>query len=182
MKRKFTLSVLLVAFLALFAMDTKAQDFYSQSYASRNSGSFSKSTSLLSIQYGFGDQLGYSYGYVGPFYLRYEQAVLDELGLSAYVAPGFGFSSNYSRFDLAFGAIAYYHFNKFIPVEQLDVFLGAGIAFLTGNSSTSDKFHFNTRPAFKGGARWYFNPKVAGVVEFGYDASSYTQIGVTFRF
>lgn len=198
MKKKFTLNFLLFAFFALFSMEASAQGFYSDSYRVRNSGSFDKETSILSLQYGFGDFTRTApvtkRTIVGPFTLKYERAVLEELGIAAYISPqmehySFGQKDirNVNRFHLGFGAIAYYHFNKLIPVEKLDLFAGLGVGFRIRtdsfpNSDRKTESRFRPAPVFKFGGRWYFTNTFGVNIEFGYDESTYTQLGVSFRF
>lgn len=195
MKKIFLTTTL--AILALSAFDAHAGGFYSTSYKSRNSGSFSKNTNLLSFGIGFPNHINASYnnfGGFGPIYAKYEHGIMDEISVGAYVAAGFG---NYRQgwgtaykvnvFGLSIGALGYYHFNKLIPVKQLDAYAGAGfgvrsLAYSTDSGFTTPDNTFKPIGIVKVGARWYFSNSFSVYAESGYDRMSSFNTGVTLRF
>jgi len=82
--------------------------------------------------------------------------------------------------------LGYYHFNKLIPVKQLDVYAGTGPAFRSRNVTYSDDSYDNYSStdvilAFKVGARYYVKNNFAFYGEGGFDHMSDINLGVTFR-
>jgi hypothetical protein len=194
----------LISFLLLSAAVGYSQNsFYNNSYEARNSGSFSQETSLLSFGIGFPNipVNGYTFGVFngntsgfGPIYAKYEHGFLrDEVGLGGVFANSFG-SYKYNNgnnktkiFAWAAGVMGYYHFNKLIPVEKLDVYAGAGFILRSrsykyddGSTSNNTDTNFN----FNGvvGARYYFVQSFGAYLELGFDSMSDVNLGVTLRF
>lgn len=198
MKKLF--SILLCSALSFAITTSYAQDngraFYKQSYKSRNSGSFNHNASLLSFGYGFPNHSGVDYWHhgnrigFGPAYIKYEHGIIDEVGIGGYM----GFAASRYKFNngdverttaFGMGILGYYHFNKLIPVNKLDVYLGAGIGFrIWSHTSVTDNkdSDFDPLPIGKIGARWYFTPKFAVYAEGGYDDLSDVNLGITLRF
>ena len=199
MKKIFFLA-LATACLGIFTNNASAQSksFYATPYKERNSGSFSKGTSLLSLGYGIGsiNHLGIWTGYssipIGPIYLKYEVGVMDELSIGGYIAPEYTIrrlnGNAYSNsLGLGLGVLGYYHFNKFIPVEKLDVYAGAGFGIkyygeTYKNNTIKNYSKIYPRPLVKVGARYYLANNFAVYLESGYDNSSSLNIGITLRF
>lgn len=194
------LSILLALGLGLGATSVaSAQDngraFYKQSYESRNSGSFDRNTSIVSIGYGFPNSTysgNWDNGF-GPIYGKYEHGIIDEVGIGGYLglAAASHSSPHYKDKFSAFGmgVLGYYHFNKLIPVHQLDVYAGAGLGFVNGHYKFDDhspystsSSYFDVNAIFKAGARWYFTQGFGAFLEFGYDNMSSVNLGVSFRF
>lgn len=182
------------------AQNSDAHDFYKQSYSSRNSGSFDKNTSLVTIGYGFPNYSvsgsAFDNGF-GPLYIKYEHGILNEVGIGAYAAfAGSRWKTAYYKntaTSFGLGVMGFYHFNKLIPVKQLDVYAGAGIGFDLVHYNYDDKspYPFNNSGSetnfdpdgiFKVGARWYFTPGFSVFAEGGYDGMSDVNLGVSFRF
>lgn len=196
-----TFSLLFASALCLgFSVTSQAQsstghNFYKQSYASRNSGSFDKNSSLLTLGYGFPNVTtgGYWDNGFGPLYVKYEHGILNEVGIGGYLGfaasahDGPGYKDNATA--IGFGVLGYYHFNKLIPIKQLDVYAGVGIGFINGHYNydahspfnRSDSY-FDVNGIFKAGARWYFTPGFSVFLEAGYDGMSDANLGVSFRF
>lgn len=186
-----------------------AKSFYRSSYESRNSGSFNQSYSLVTLGYGFpntalpGDGFG---GYsstpfgIGPMYLKYEHGFLrDEIGLGGHIA----FSNAWERYTnggtkytnsvVAFSAAfkGFYHFNKLIPVKDLDVYASAGLSLWNrvyhydsswpANFNRPDHSGTQVVAVFQVGARYYVKPKLGLYAEAGYDQMSSINFGVTFK-
>jgi len=175
--------------------------FYKQPYKSRNSGSFSRNTGILSFGYGFPNESGTGYDYwingnradFGPAYVKYEHGIIDEIGIGGYAgfaASRYRYSKNNVDHATAFGmgALGYYHFNKLIPVRQLDVYAGVGIGFRarsfteTRNKVKTNGTDFDVLPVAKAGARWYFTQLFGVYAEVGYDQMSDVNIGINLRF
>lgn len=188
--------------LALFYSIGHAQTgkaFYKTPYKSRNSGSYSKSTGILTLSYGVPNESlsGYSHrgnnriGF-GPAYVKYEHGIVDEIGLGGELAIAGG------RYDysgdqhekvlvLHMAFMGYYHFNKLIPVPQLDVYAGSGIAVRNRAIRYSDNTYSNYTDtdvtlAFKVGARYYLKNNFGFYGEAGFDDMSDINLGVSFRF
>lgn len=197
----FTCLVLLTLSTTVQAQNGRA--FYKTSYKSRNSGSFSAKTGLLSFGIGFPNRSGAGYDWdndrlgFGPLYVKYEHGILDELGIGGYVAGAasrhkYGPNDRFTDkiFSVSIGAMAYYHFNKLIPVRKLDVYAGAGIGGrqLTYTydddwaGSRGDRTNFDVIPLFKVGARYYFTKMFGVYGEGGYDDMSDVNLGITLRF
>src|SRR5215216_7585 len=109
-----------------------ADDFYDTPYNTRNSGSFSLSTGILSFGYGLSNNAVNGYSYVsgfngnsraafGPVYVKYEHGIIrDEIGLGGQMAFSHtwikynngsgGYRDDVGAFSL--GLLGYYHFNK----------------------------------------------------------------------
>ena len=198
-------ATLLIAGMGISVLPAQAQNtgkaFYKQPYQTRNSGSFSKDASILSIGYGFPNESGTGYSHwnngnrmgFGPAYIKYEHGVIDELGIGGYAAfAASRYKYNNDDVDrtvaIGMGVLAYYHFNKLIPVKQLDVYAGAGIGFrnLTytedGRRGSDSDTDFEVLPIINVGARWYFTPRFAVYLEGGYDEMSEVNTGITFSF
>lgn len=202
MNRLRTLSLAIAGMLAgslAFAQD-QGRAFYQQPYKTRNSGSFSSDASILSIGLGAPNNNRVGKGWNGgnrigfpPTYVKYEHGIIDEVGIGGYLA----FSASRYKWDndfyhartaFGFGVLGYYHFNRLIPVSQLDVYAGAGLGFRVVNDiheRPNDRHRdsdFDPLPLFKAGARWYFTPKFAVYLEGGYDGMSDVNLGITLRF
>ena len=207
MKKVFLLAIALLAVSSLsFAQNSKS--FYRSSYESRNSGSFSQETSIVSLGYGFANQYypnynGSVYGglnsfSLGPVYAKYEHGFLrDEVGLGGHVALATGWTKyNNGNVDyrdnitaLSAALLGYYHFNKLIPIKELDVYACVGLSVhnriynydpdYTGNRP--DYSETNVYPIGKVGARYYVKPGIGFYAEAGYDYMSTLNLGVTFR-
>jgi hypothetical protein len=197
------LTCILLLTLAGSVQAQNARSFYKTSYKSRNSGSFSARSGLLSFGIGFPNRSGAGYDWdsdrlgFGPLYVKYEHGILDELGIGGYVAAAasrhkYGPNDRFTDkvFSVSVGAMAYYHFNKLIPVRKLDVYAGAGIAGrqLTysydddWNGGRSHDSEFDVVPLFKVGARYYFTKMFGVYGEGGYDDMSDVNLGITLRF
>lgn len=197
------LTCILLLTLAGSAQAQDARSFYKTSYKSRNSGSFSARSGLLSFGIGFPNRSGAGYDWdsdrlgFGPLYVKYEHGILDELGIGGYVAAAasrhkYGPNDRFTDkvFSVSVGAMAYYHFNKLIPVRKLDVYAGAGIGGrqLTysydddWNGGRSHDSEFDVIPLFKVGARYYFTKMFGVYGEGGYDDMSDVNLGITLRF
>ena len=194
MKKSFILSIALVVFGSMaYAQNSKS--FYKSSYESRNSGSFEQSAALLTFGLGFPNQAVNYNGLSGfpPIYVKYEQGFLrDEVGLGGYLSTGFGSvdynnGTNYNNnfFAFSIGVLGYYHFNKLIPIEQMDVYAGAGLGFRAVSYSGDDVYvydnHSDVIGIVKAGIRYYVKPKFAVYAETGYDGMSTINLGVTLK-
>ncbi len=205
-KTLYAVSALACLMLLILAQPVQAQNgraFYKTSYKSRNSGSFSSQASLLSFGIGFPNRSGAGYDWdsdrlgFGPLYVKYEHGILNELGLGGYVAGAasrhkYGPNDRYTDkvFSVSVGAMAYYHFNKLIPVRKLDVYAGAGIggrrlSYTYDNDWNGSRYNdseFDIIPLFKVGARYYFTKMFGVYGEGGYDDMSDVNLGITLRF
>ena len=175
------------------------KDFYKSSYKSRNSGSFDKTSSLLTFGYGFPDvsvsgysSKGNSRAGFGPAYAKYEHGILDEVGIGGQLAMSgakydYGNNQNEKVSVFHMALLGYYHFNKLIPVRQLDVYAGTGLAFRRRAVNYSDDLYDNSTNtdvtlAMKIGARYYVKDNFAFYGEAGQDGMSDVNLGITFRF
>ncbi|MBL0744879.1 outer membrane beta-barrel protein [Chryseolinea lacunae] len=180
---------------ALQAQSGKA--FYNSPYKSRNSGSYSKSTGILSFGLGFPNKpVGYWNGYgshssLPVLYAKYEHGIMDEVGIGgelgitggSYKYNGNAEKAKITAFHMA--VMGYYHFNKLIPVKQLDVYAGAGLALrnrAVSNAGFGDDTATEVNVAVKVGARYYFTDSFGAYLETGYDNMSDVNLGVSFRF
>ena len=166
------------------------KNFYNKSYESRNNGTFDKSTSIFSFGLGIPTiYSGGSYSQSPIFYGKYEHGFLrDEVALGGYVAAGWGSydnnidDSDFSAFSI--GVLGYYHFNKIIPIEKMDVYAGAGFAFR--RFSWDNDFYDNDESgvifAFRAGIRYYVIKNFAVYAETGFDDMSSVNFGGSFRF
>lgn len=205
-KTLYAVSALTCLMLLILAQPVQAQNgraFYKTPYKSRNSGSFSSKASLLSFGIGFPNRSGAGYDWdsdrlgFGPLYVKYEHGILNELGIGGYVAGAasrhkYGPNDRYTDkvFSVSIGAMAYYHFNKLIPVRNLDVYAGAGIggrrlSYTYDNDWNGSRYNdseFDIIPLFKVGARYYFTKMFGVYGEGGYDDMSDVNLGITLRF
>ncbi len=192
--------ITLLSFLLFSAAVGYSQSsFYNNSYESRNSGSFSQETSLLSFGFGFPNVPVNNYGVygfnssssgVGPLYVKYEHGFLrDEVGLGGVIGNSFG-SRKYNGgktnvFAISFAVNGYYHFNKLIPVEKLDVYAGVGLGLVSISTNDDNLNIDNSNVDFNlnglVGARYYFSNSFGVYAEISYDGMSYSNIGVTLR-
>lgn len=186
--RKLLFSAAAIAALSFSAVsDASAQvikGFYKQSYKARNNGTFDKGTGLFSI--GLGAPYGYGYGYrstLPPIYAKYEMGIMDEVGIGVVGGIGMGryrpTKENY--FASTIGAMGYYHFNKFIPLQKLDVYAGLGVGLDISNRDF-DGTDVSAVFLYKAGARYYFSNSFGVYLESGYDFLSSINAGITLRF
>lgn len=196
MKKSLILSIALLI-CGSFAYSQNSKSFYKSSYETRNSGSFDQSSSLLSFGLGFPNVAPTYGGNSGfpPLYVKYEHGFLrDEVGLGGYVSTGFGETGNYYGFSpngyqtnffaFSIAVLGYYHFNKLIPIEKMDVYAGAGLAFKKVTYEDNSDFYDNdatvTVPV-KVGIRYYIKPAFAFYAESGWDGMSGINLGVTLK-
>jgi len=177
-----------------------ASSFYKTPYNSRNSGSFDKSTHLLSLTYGFPNTLDYT-GYffnsnesgIGPVSVRYEFPIRDEAGVGLSVS---GATKKWDYFGgyttkitgISISPLGFYHFNKLIAVPKLDVYAGVGASIDLRNYSYDDPYYDDSdtsdleiNPAGVVGARYYFTDSFSGMAEVGEGSYSVFRVGVSFR-
>lgn len=156
--------------------------FYKQSYKARNNGTFDKGTGLLSLG------LGAPYAYGGfyksslpPVYAKYEMGIMDEVGVGLIGGLRMGKNTwtDKNYFSTLVGVAGYYHFNKFIPIKNLDVYAGAGFGFNIHNRDGDSKADFQL--LFPVGARYYFGQKFGVYLETGYDYLSAVNAGITIK-
>ena len=177
--KRIALVVLSMAFSLGISQAQVDKSFYQKSYESRNNGTFDKSTSLVSFGLG-----------VPAFYGKYEHGFLrDEVGLGGYISAGWGSwkyagdKYNFSAFSLA--VLGYYHFNKMIPIEKMDVYAGAGLGFRRYNADDwfgADYDESGVIFVVKVGIRYYVVNNFAVYAESGWDDKSSVNFGGTFRF
>lgn len=188
--KKVLLSIGAIAALSFGASTgTSAQvikGFYKQSYKARNNGTFDKGTGIFSIGLGV-PYRNYNFDPRLPsLYLKYEKGLANEIGLGFIGGLSIGehSRSRNGAFNSLFGVLGYYHFNKLIPVQKLDVYAGAGFGLNIFNAYHwgNDDMRVNFIPLGKIGARYYFTPSFGAYLESGYDRISSLNAGVTFRF
>lgn len=190
-----TLTLSLTNSSTAMAQENNGSGFYSEPYTARNNGSFDRDASVISLSYGFPnatfDNSQWDNGF-GPFYLHYEKGIIDEVGIGGYL--GFAYSSQNAStyknhaFGLGLGVLGYYHFNKFIPIDNLDVYVGLGLGLSTAHYSydannpvavTPNYFHFNV--PLRAGVRYYVTPGFGVFIEGGSNGLSYANAGVSFK-
>jgi hypothetical protein len=188
--KKIVLTVLTIAFCYGISLAQVDKSFYKKPYESRNNGSFDKSTMLLS--FGLGIPAFYSgYNQSPALYGKLEHGLIrDEVGLGGYISTGWGSNRfagdkyNFSAFSI--GALGYYHFNKLIPIEKMDVYAGAGLAYRRYNWDSDAYFyqHDTSGVVFvvKVGIRYYIVGNFAVYAESGWDDMSSANFGGSFRF
>jgi|SRR5690606_26308273 len=190
------LAIGLLLALSFTAVGQSGKAFYNTPYKSRNNGTFDKGTNLFSIGLGLPSRYTYDYDFGNgniafpALYLKYEHGILDELGLGGYVAVTGSRYKHGNHVDrrtyLNFSILAYYHFNKIIPVKNLDVYAGAGggVRHRIYHDGSTDQTSGESRPVFVGkvGARYYFTPSFGVYAEAGTDGMSDVNAGITFRF
>lgn len=193
-KTLLTLGLLLA--LGMPTMAQSGKDFYKTPYKSRNNGTFDRKSSLFSIGLGLPSRYAYSYGSGNgniafpALYLKYEHGIMDEVGIGGYIAAS-GSRYKYGNYVdrrtyLNVSVLAYYHFNKLIPVKKLDVYagVGGGVRHRIYHNDAHNHTSGETLPVFVGkvGARYYFTPKFGAYGEVGSDGMSDVNVGITFRF
>jgi len=197
MKKSLILSIaLIICGSVAYAQNSKS--FYKSSYESRNSGSWDQGSSIISFGIGF-PNVAPSYGGnsgLPPFYVKYEHGFLrDEIGLGGYVSTGFGETGSYyyggatgyqtNFFAFSIAVLGYYHFNKLIPIEQMDVYAGAGFAYKSVRYDDDVNYDYDndatvTVPV-KVGIRYYIKPAFSFYAESGWDGMSGVNLGVTLK-
>jgi hypothetical protein len=211
MKKVILFSFLIMGSALSYAQRAQSADaFYNTPYDTRNSGSFSLSTGILSLGYGLSNNAVNGYNYIsgfngssrasfGPVYLKYEHGIIrDEIGLGGQMA----FSHTWIRYDNAsgryrdnvgafsLGVLGYYHFNKLIPVPNLDVYAGTGLSIRTlsyhydSDLTANPTDHSTTNVYVTGrvGARYYVTRSFGFYAEVGYDNMSDINLGISFKF
>jgi hypothetical protein len=187
--KKLLLSITALATVALTTVNGASaqviKGFYKQSYKSRNNGTFDKGTGLLSLGLGVPDHVHHFDPKSPAFYLKYEAGVADEIGVGVVGSIAFGehIRGRENAINSLVGVLGYYHFNKIIPVQKLDVYAGAGfgINILNAYNPSHDT---HVRPVFLGrvGVRYYFTNSFGVYAETGWDSVSSANLGVSFRF
>jgi len=169
--------------------------FYNSPYKTRNSGSYSASASLLSFGLGAPNKPVESYAGLNRsaapvLYAKYEHGIIDEVGIGGQFALTggsykYGNNNKIKIFAVHFGVLGYYHFNKLIPVKQLDVWAGAGLGIrsrtASGDTNNYDYSDTNITVPVKVGGRYFFTDNFGAYLEVGWDDMSDANIGVTFR-
>ena len=187
--KKIVLVVLTVTMCIGISQAQVDKSFYNKSYESRNNGTFDKQTNLFSFGLGIPSYYSGSFNQSPAIYGKYEHGFLrDEVGLGGYVGFGWGeyepSDDQFSAFSL--GVLGYYHFNKLIPIEKMDVYAGAGLAFRTFNwdDDTYGDVYEDSGVLFvvKLGIRYYVVKNFAVYAETGYDDLSSVNFGGSFRF
>ena len=190
--KKIVLVILSMAFSFGISQAQVDKNFYQKSYESRNNGTFDKSTSIVSFGLGVPAVYTGSYYRQSPtLYGKFEHGFLrDEVGLGGYVSAGWGsykFAGspryNYSAFSLA--VLGYYHFNKMIPIEKMDVYAGAGLGFRRHGWNDDNIYNDDVSGVIfvvKVGIRYYVVKNFAVYAESGWDDMSSVNFGGSFRF
>ncbi|GEM_PF-439034 len=185
---KLLFSAAAIAALSIGSItDASAQvikGFYKQSYKARNNGTFDKGTGIFSI--GLGAPYiydNYSRTTFPPVYAKYEMGIMDEVGVGLVGGMGFGRNryNDDNFFTTTIGVLGYYHFNKFIPLQKLDVYAGLGIGMDINNRNYNGT-EVNPLFLFKAGARYYFTHSFGVYIESGYDMLSVANAGQILRF
>lgn len=196
--RKISCTAAVMIIVTFAAFGQNARSFYNTSYKSRNSGSYGRGTGLFSFSYGFPNLPVSGYSYIGdnhigfgPLYAKYEHNILEEIGIGGQMAFSvgrykYGNDQHENIRAVHFAMLGYYHFNKLIPVKQLDVYAGAGLAFRKRSVSYSDNTYFDDSDddvyvALKAGLRFYPKGNISLYAEAGYDHMSDVNLGVSFR-
>ena len=193
--KKIVLVVLSMAFGFGISQAQVDKSFYNKSYESRNNGTFDKSTMLVSFGLGIPSYHPGSFNASPAFYGKFEHGLLrDEVGLGGYISTGWG-SYKYGNGDkdkfsaFGLGVLGYYHFNKLIPIEKMDVYAGAGLAFRRRAYNYDDSFgndydYTDSDVIFvvKVGIRYYVVKNFAVYAESGWDDMSSANFGGSFRF
>lgn len=182
------------------------------------SPSFTNKTKIISFGLGFPNLYRIKYdepaGYThlktsgfGPFCAKLEFGAFDNLGL----VTSFGYSTfHYSYYDFAYypaptppqeviyyddvnilnlSFSANYHFNKWIKVNRLDTYAGAGLGvdyfqYRYGNIPPYRERESKAAifPVGRVGARYYFDKTLSLYGETGYDGISIIQLGFSVKF
>lgn len=190
--KKIVLVVLTLAGSFGFIHAQVDKNFYNKSYESRNNGTFDKQTNLFSFGLGIPSYYSYSGFNQSPaFYGKYEHGFLrDEIGLGGYLAFGWGSwdsgNDEYNFTAFSFAVLGYYHFNKLIPIEKMDVYAGAGLGIRTFAADDwpggTDYDESGALFVVKVGIRYYVAKNFAVYAETGYDDLSSVNFGGTLRF
>ncbi len=193
MKKEFFLVCTLFA-VVNFSIAQTAPSFYKTDYESRNSGSFGQSVALLSFGVGFPNVVNnYQKGQSGypPLYAKFEHGFMrDEIGLGGHISTGWGSFNSYNNSKTNFmafsiGSLVFYHFNKLIPVKQMDLYVGVGLGYRYIKYSTNDAIilkensHNDVLGMIKLGIRYHIKPKLSLFAETGYDGMSGFNAGVS---
>ncbi len=197
--KKIALVVLTVAFCSSISLAQVDKSFYKKPYESRNNGTFDQSTMIVSFGLGFPNTAvgNYGFGYAGnhssspAMYIKFEHGIIrDEVGLGGFFSTGWGNYKNGNDKDklsaVSFGVLGYYHFNKLIPIEKMDVYAGAGLGVRSIKYNDDDDTFDNTDTdvilIVKVGIRYYVVKNFAVYAESGYDGMSAVNLGGSFRF
>jgi len=207
---------LVPAFLVLTSLSANAQDSVTTKAAIPYHNTFSRKTTMFTISAGLADwnkqnyklpdSTRYGSGSASlPIYFRLERAVSDNISIAASLAYDV-FHYDYSREGYTNGVLFYrpntdkitiispglqvfYHFNKLIPVRNLDVSVGLGFAanyLKHSNYPTSDTLSNVIKPdvtlTARLAARYYINRYASAFVDIGYDKMSLFSLGASFRF
>lgn len=188
--------------------------FYLTPYKTRNNGSFTKDACLISFSYGFPtafseSEIGFSYDFYynthrgfGPLSFRLEVGVRDDAGIAAFTQCARkkwtgNFNDGRNSFDgdlrvhnWGIGILGVYHFNKHIPLRNLDVYtsMGGGIFFdswATKNKAGAENFQAaKTIKKFLtfGGIRYYLNRHYGFFMEAGRMGYSVCNFGTSIIF
>jgi len=182
--------------------------FYDQPYKTRSNGTFAKGRQIFSFGYGLGNISGTGYlninldekishTNIGPLYLKYEYGLADEIGLGVWGAYAYSKDvmnrahpkEHYTN-AVSFGINGFYHFNKIISVENLDLYAGLGFGFKSvsvrsqpsDGSAAASKVSDNAGIfSLRLGARYYIIKGFGAFFEFGPDKMSVLNTGISYR-
>jgi hypothetical protein len=200
MKKIFIATLASALFIGLGSAHAQSSSFYKTSYKNRNSGSFSKGSNVLSFGMGAPNIAMNSFSSAGtkkigfgPAYAKYEYGIMDEVGIGVRLGLASGHykwnNTKANNFALLGNVMGYYHFNKLIPVKQLDVYAGVGIGFrhmsyerILPNGNVIEDSEVNPIGVGLVGAKWYFTRTFGVYAEVGYDGLTSANVGISLRF
>lgn len=185
-------------------------NFYDQPYKERNNGAFGKGTQIVSLGYALGNVSGTGYlninlnekvshANLGPLYVKYEYGLIDEIGLGGYVSYAYAKDvmnraapKEYYTNAFSIGFNAFYHFNKLIHVENLDLYAGLGLGYknVSIRGAAGSDLDAVISPTLKEntglfslrlGARYYIINGFGAYFELGPDKMSVLNVGLSYR-
>ena len=199
---------LFTSFIALSQDTTINNSAFTSTYKNK--------TTLITLSFGVGDWNKTNYklpdsfkhslaSFSLPVYLKLEHAISSSLGIAVSLAYDafyynymqriyFNGTENYRLYSDKFSVVSpgvgiFYHFNKVIPVRNLDVFLGVGgtLNFINHTNfpradTLSSQIKTTESIMIKLGARYYVNRHASFFGDIGYDQFALLSLGASYRF
>jgi hypothetical protein len=166
--------------------------FLSSTYL-KGQSTFDKGTRVLNIGLGFGNYWYYGNHWhqtVPSISVSFEKSIIDGIGEKGSIGIGgiAGFSAyrwddgqnNYNYTNVLIGARGAFHYEF---VDKLDTYVGLMLGYSI--ATHQDNPNYNGTVGGFGftaylGARYYFNPKFAAMMELGYGISSFN-VGIAIK-
>ncbi|OJW84503.1 MAG: hypothetical protein BGO69_10950 [Bacteroidetes bacterium 46-16] len=188
--------------------------FFLTPYKTRNNGSFTKDICLVSLSYGFPTvfseaEIGLNYDFYyttrrgfGPVSFRLEFGARDDMGIAlfwqrakkrwtgTFTGESVAFDGDLIAQGWSVGGLGIYHFNKHIPLRNIDAYFSVGGGMFFNTWVTKNRANKHNDTAVKNsmklllftGMRYYLNRHYSVFAEAGRIGYSTLDLGTSISF